>query len=118
MLHALIYLLVTWIWNKNNVIFISATSVAIKLNRDDNEWTQHGEELEDEAEEEAAATAPRVSIPAKLKAVIKFGYDEGMKDKLGTQDFGKWIEGVFTHTQVHYRDPSLGTEINFEVCFI
>ena len=67
-------------------------------------------------EEEAAETAKAVSIPSKLKAVIKFGYDDGMKYRLGSQDFGRWIEAVFTHTQAHYRHPSLGTIIEFEVC--
>ena len=56
------------------------------------------------------------SIPRKLKAVIKFGYDDGMKNALGNQDFESWIEDVFTHTKLHYRHPSLGTMIEFEVC--
>ena len=57
-------------------------------------------------------------IPPKLKAVIKFGYDEGMKNRLSRQDFQfeTWIEGVLTHTQAHFRHPSLGTVIEFEVC--
>ena len=61
-------------------------------------------------------TASRVSIPSKLKATIGFGYDAGMKYRLGSTDFDKWIEGAFTHTQAHYRHPSLGTIIEFQVC--
>ena len=54
-------------------------------------------------------------IPAKVKAVIKFGYDQGMKAALGSQDFESWIEAVFTHTKAHFRHPSLGTIVDFEV---
>ena len=67
--------------------------------------------------EEAAHAARAVVIPSKLKAVIKFGYDDGMKDALGGQDFDTYIAGVMTHTQAHYRHAaSLGTTIEFEVC--
>merc|ERR1712150_334583 len=69
----------------------------------------------DEAEKEAAV-AQVVSIPSTLKAVIKFGYDEGLKNALGDEDFDEWIEKVFTHTQGHFRhSASLGTSIEFEV---
>ena len=62
--------------------------------------------------------AKLVSIPSKLKAVIKFGYDEGIKTRLGTESFESYIADVFTHTQARFRDASLGTEIDFEVSVI
>ena len=84
------------------------------MNRDF-DWDRDGDELINPKEEAAAATAKAVTIPSKLKAVVKFGYDKGIKDALGSQEFGTWIEGVFTHTQAHFRHQSLGTEIEFEV---
>ena len=110
--------IVIFLWYKNTVIFISAISRAIKLNREDDGWKKNGDEEINAVEEAGAKVAKVVSIPSKLKAVIKFGYDEGIKTRLGTQDFAAYIEGVFTHTQVHFKDASLGTEIHFEVCFI
>ena len=62
-----------------------------------------------------AGTARSSSIPRKLKAVIKFGYTDDMKKALGNKDFDSWIEEVLTHTKVHYKHPSLGTIIEFEV---
>ena len=72
----------------------------------------------DTAEELAASqiNAAAVNVPAKLKAVVKFGYDKGMKDKLGSVDFMTWITPIMTHTQAHYKHSSLGTQIEFEVC--
>ena len=90
----------------------------IKIDRKDGEWEQSGDEIVNATEEEAAKKAKAVTIPSKLKAVIKFGYDEGIKNRLGNEDFGTWIQGVFTHTQAHFRHQSLGTEIEFEVGFI
>ena len=73
-------------------------------------------EVNDEIEF-AAAKAEVVSIPSKLKAVLKFGYDEGWKTAFDAYDFNEWIVGVFAHTQAHYKDPSLGTQVTFEVRF-
>ena len=53
-----------------------------------------------------------------VKAVLKFGYDEGLKDVLekeAKKEFDDWILDVFTHLQAYYRLPSLGTIIEFEV---
>ena len=67
--------------------------------------------------EKAAEVARLATIPSKLKAVIKFGYDEGIKNRLSQQGqtFQQWIEGVLTHAQAHFKHPSLGTQIEFEV---
>ena len=69
--------------------------------------------------EEFVANSPLVTIPAKLKAVIKFGRDEGLNNKLESEGkvFDSWIEAVFAHTQAHYKHPSLGTEVTFEVSY-
>jgi hypothetical protein len=75
--------------------------------------------LYNQAEEEIIAKAKVTTIPSKLKAVIKFGYEDGMKEALHGEDFSSWIVGVFTHTRAHYRrSSSLGTTIEFEVCKI
>ena len=86
----------------------------------DDKWVQNGDEEINPRIEKAAVAAKAVSIPSKLKAVIKFGYEEGLKKKFAKEkkDFAAWIEGVFTHTQVYFKDPSLGTEIEFEVCSV
>ena len=64
-----------------------------------------------------AAKAEVGTIPSKLKAVIKFGYDEGWKNAFDGTNFNDWIASVLTHSQAHYKDPSLGTKISFEVQF-
>ena len=83
----------------------------------ENEWIQEGDELLNAGIEKEADAAKSTTIPSKLKAVIKFGYDEGMKNRLSQEGktFEQWIVGVLAHTQAHYRHPSLGTEIQFEV---
>ena len=67
--------------------------------------------------EKYAAFAKRVNIPKKLKVVIKFGYEKGLKKKFDKEgkDFDSYIQQVFSHTVPYYRHPSLGTEIVFEV---
>ena len=95
---------------------ILAQSRAIPVDRDDDGWHLVGgdEEKNDKIELEAAK-AEVGTIPSKLKAVIKFGYEDGMLSEL-TEDFDSWIAGVFTHTQAHFRrSASLGTTIEFEV---
>jgi hypothetical protein len=96
-------------------------SRAILVNRDDNkdddEWKQKGDEEVDETEENAAEFSEINPIPSNLKAVIAFGYEEGIKKQLVDRNelqFEEWIEGVMAHTQAHFRDPSLGTRIQFE----
>ena len=101
------------------MIFFLAFSQAIPIERDDGGWHPEGdgdEEINDEIEFEAAK-ADIVSIPSKLKAVLKFGYDEGWTTSptFGGYDFNEWIVGVFAHTQAHYKHPSLGTQVTFEV---
>ena len=56
-------------------------------------------------------------MPSKLKATIKFGYEDSMKEWLDSngQDFDSWITGPLTHAQAIYRHKSLGTEVEFEV---
>ena len=68
--------------------------------------------------EVASVEVPPGSIPSKLKAKIKFGYDEGLKADLTSNgiDFESWISDVFPHVQARFSHPSLGTEIVFEVC--
>ena len=87
------------------------------IDRNDGWTLENGDEEVNADIEEAAHAARAVVIPSKLKAVIKFGYDDGMKDALGGQDFDTYIAGVMAHTQAHYRHAaSLGTTIEFEVC--
>ena len=87
------------------------------IDRNDGWTLVNGDEEVNADIEEAAHAARAVVIPSKLKAVIKFGYDDGMKDALGGEDFDTYIAGVMTHTQAHYRHAaSLGTTIEFEVC--
>ena len=64
------------------------TSRAVIVNRgnedarDGDKWTQKGDEEIDEEEENAAESTEVASIPSKLKAVIKFGYYEGLKKQI------------------------------------
>ena len=57
------------------------------------------------------------SIPSKVRAVTKFGYEETMKRTLRGEEFDTWIAKVMCHTQQHYLHESLGTEIHFEVSY-
>ena len=78
---------------------------------------RQGDEIKNDQEEKMVSTADVTSIPSKLKATIKFGYEDGMKTALGTEEFDDWIASTFTHTQAHWRHAeSLGTTIEFEVC--
>lgn len=95
---------------KNRVV-----SQAVPKDRDDG-WHQVGDEEVNDAEEAAAENAESVAIPSKLKAVIKFGYEETMKSALGDESFDSYITSVLAHAQVYYRHAeSLGTVIEFEV---
>jgi len=93
-----------------------AQSRAIPVDRDDNGWHLVGgdEEKNDKIELEAAKVEVG-TIPSKLKAVIKFGYDEGWKNAFTGTNFNDWIASVLTHSQAHYKDPSLGTEVTLEI---
>ena len=91
---------------------------------DHDEWQlRSGDEgVLNDTEMKTASTAKNPSlIPSKLKAVIKFGYDEGLKIALGDEDFDAWIAGIFLHMQKYFRPPistSLGTNIEFEVYYV
>ena len=103
------------IWLNIN-LFILALSRAVPVDRD-GEWQKKLDELEDPTEEDVVRNAQTRSIPSTLKAVIKFGYEDGMLAALGDETYDSWIAGVFTHTRAHFRHAeSLGTTIEFEVC--
>ena len=70
----------------------------------------------EEGTRNGAENATTESIPSKLKAVIKFVYDEGMKKALAGKDFDAYIQNIWSHTLGRFRHPSLGTIIEFEVC--
>ena len=94
-----------------------AQSGALKT-RDDGWHEEGGDEEKNDEEENAAHNVRTTSIPSKLKATIQFGYEDGMKEALGGEDFDAWVQTVMVHTQTHYRHAeSLGTTIEFEVCF-
>ena len=95
---------------------ISAESRALPKERKDG-WHKVGdEEINDEIENAAKIARVQTAMPFTQKAIIKFGYEEGMKTALGDEDFDTYIAGVFTHTQAHFRHfASLGTTIEFEV---
>ena len=88
------------------------------IDREDVEgYHQEGDEMINEKDEEKVYTATPGTLPKKLKASIKFAYDEGMKNYLETkgESFEEYVEAVFTQTQVYWRHPSLTTELIFEV---
>ena len=101
---------------------LKATSTVKRVDRDDGEWTMvNGDEGVNEPLEQliSAASVNEAGIPSKLKATIKFGYEQGIKEALGTEDFDSWIVAAMTHCRTHYRHAeSLGTVIEFEVCYI
>ena len=97
--------------------FNAAKSRAVHINRDNGGWVQKGDEEINEEIEAISMNATLVDIPSKVKAVIRFGYDEGLKLRLGNQSFDDWIKQVFIHAQAHFRHPSLGTLVEFEVGF-
>ena len=90
-------------------------SQAVHIRREIDGWVRKGDEEIKEEFEETSFHAKRVKMPSKLKAVIRFGYDEGMRTRLGNRTFDDWIKEVFVHTQAHFKHPSLGTELVFEV---
>ena len=85
---------------------------------EDNGWHDEGgdEEVNDELENLVDSVKKIATIPPKLEASIKFGYDDGAKTQLNGQDFDSFIQGVMVHVQSYYQhSESLGTEIHFEV---
>ena len=99
------------------ILPVISRAIDLKQELSENEWIQEGDELLNAGIEKEADAAKSTTIPSKLRAVIKFGYDEGMKNRLSQQNntFEQWIVGVLAHAQAHYKHPSLGTEIQFEV---
>ena len=106
---------------------LGQTSRAVYLDRVAEQWSDDdfvlvgGDELINEAAEYEIGKidAAAVTIPSKMEAVVQFGYDQGMKDRLaavGTDNFAAFITAVATHTQAHYRHASLGTVIELKVC--
>ena len=84
-------------------------------------FVQDGDELIDDdwenKEMEVQAAGGSVNFPASITAVLKFGYERSMKNKMaetGT-DFGTWIDGVMAHVQTYYKHPTLPTQIIFQV---
>ena len=96
---------------------VVSRAIVPKQTLPENGWAQRGDEVVNAQIEKDADVAKSSTIPSKLKAVIKFGYDEGIKNRLSQQGqtFQQWIEGVLTHAQAHFKHPSLGTQIEFEV---
>jgi hypothetical protein len=89
------------------------------MNRGKFNHTKYDDEIIDDVVEAIASAARVGGIPSRLKAVIKFGYEDTLHATLNGKDFNAWIAGVFTHTQVYFRHAaSLGTTIEFEVCTI
>ena len=83
---------------------------------DDDGWHRYGDEEINDKQESVARRSRTIFIPPKLKATIQFGYEDGMKKALGTQDFDTWITATLAHAQAHFRHAkSLGTTIEFEV---
>ena len=85
---------------------------------DDNGWHEEGgdEEVNDELEHLVDSVKKVATIPQKLEASIKFGYDDGAKTQLNGKDFDSYIQSVMVHVQSYYlHSESLGTEIHFEV---
>ena len=63
------------------------------------------------------AQAQTFVLPKTMTVTVKFGYEKSMKDQLAAlgTDFQTFIDAAMTHVQVYYHDPSLTTQINFEV---
>ena len=99
------------------LFLVLSRAIVPKQTLPENGWAQMGDEVVNAQIEKDAEVTKSTTIPSKLKAVIKFGYDEGIKNRLSQQGqtFQQWIEGVLTHTQAHFKHPSLGTQIEFEV---
>ena len=100
------------------IIAFNVLAQSISMREGKNRFRIDGDEVIDDEEEKRVASFEATSVPRKLKATIKFGFDQTLSDELGGRiGFDSWISQVFTHTQAHFRhSESLGTEIEFEVC--
>ena len=79
-------------------------------------WYLSGDSWINKTETKLVALTRRVRIPSRLKATIRFGYEESAKQKIGSSKMDEWLKDIMTHLNAHYRHPSLGTIIEFEVC--
>ena len=79
-------------------------------------WYLSGDSWISKTERKLDALTRRVGIPSRLKATIRFGYEESAKQKIGSSKMDEWLKDIMTHLNAHYRHPSLGTRIEFEVC--
>ena len=95
---------------------VLAQSISVRAGK--SRWRENGDEEIDDEEEKRVAGFRGASIPSRMKATLKFGYDETLAEELGgSRGFDRWVSEVMTHTQAHYRhSESLGTQIEFEVC--
>ena len=76
----------------------------------------NGDEFLNYGIEHDAKIAKLTNIPSKLKATIRFGYEDGLKAAFGNDSFDEWTQSILAHAQAHFRHMSLGTIIEFEVC--
>ena len=104
------------------LLFLVKPRFILTDRNNENEWRKVGDEEVNDKYEEIAKHSRSAILPEKLKATIKFGYDEGFKKYLEDNilqhtfnNFEDYIEAVFTQTQVYWRIPSLGTKVIFEV---
>ena len=79
-------------------------------------WYLSGDAWINKTERELVSLTRRVRIPSKLKATIRFGYEESAKKNIGSSKMDSWLKDIMAHVNAHYRHPSLGTIIEFEVC--
>ena len=58
-----------------------------------------------------------ITWPDERYVYVKLCYDRTVKNQLeqDNTDFKTWAEDVMTHTQAHYRHPSLPLKIQFKV---
>ena len=101
----------------NILLFLVKPSFILTDRNNENQWHKVGDEEVNDKYEELVKHSRSAILPEKLKATIKFGYDEGLKKYLEDkgESFEGYIEAVFTQTQVYWRIPSLGTKVIFEV---
>ena len=70
-------------------------------------WYLSGDSWINKTERELVALTRRGRIPSKLKATIRFGYEESAKQKIGSSKMDEWLKDTMTHVNGHYRHPSL-----------
>ena len=85
------------------------------IERNKKEGYASGDLMKNKTERKSFARTSKAKIPSKLKAQLRFAYEESAKKKLGAAKVDGWTKDVMTHVKAHYRHPSLGTQIEFEV---